>query len=234
MTCVARCMIGSVLIFVATLTPALGATISWTNWKTQPTSTSATGTLLVGSTSVDVSYSGEIAFSQLNGAGTNFFLPLTTFTAPPDVPNAPVKDMIAIDGTATTHTVSFSTPVVDPIMEIVSLGQSLAGRHTQYQFSLAPGQSISILNQGPSTSFGGCNTCLSLTGTTISGTEGDGIIKFTGTFASLTWTGAEPEFWNGFTFGATGLPVPEPSLWGTVLIGFAGLATALRRRSQRQ
>jgi PEP-CTERM motif-containing protein len=210
------------LVFCATaLSPATGATINWTTWKTKPTGTAAEGTLMVGSTGVGVSYSGEIAFAQLNGSGTNFFTPATTFTAPPAVMNSPPSDMIAIDGTATTHMITFSTPVVDPVMEIVSLGQSAV--HTQYTFSLSGGQSMAILAQGPSAAFGGCATCLTLTGSTIEGREGDGLIQFTGTFKSLIWTGANPEFWNGITVGATGLPVPEPETWGLMLLGL-GLA----------
>jgi len=143
------------------------------------------------------------------------------------VPNAPNSDIIAIDGTATTHTIMFGEPVVNPIMEIVSLGNQNV--RTQYQFSLLSGQSMSILNQGPSKAFGGCATCLSLSGTTLTGHEGDGIIQFTGTFTSLTWTGADPEFWNGFTVGVTAVPEPAPLL--LVGTGVAGLALIARKRA---
>jgi hypothetical protein len=123
-------------------------------------------------------------------------------------------------------------PVVNPIMEIVSLGRTAIG--TQYAFSLSPGQSMSILAQGPSSAFNGCDTCLSLSGTTLTGHEGDGVIQFTGTFNSISWTGANPEFWNGFTFGVTSLPsgVPEPATWGTMLIAsLIGIPVALRRKA---
>lgn len=231
--------IAHLLLGAISLSPAFGSTINWTTWTAQPTSTTVDGTLMVGATSVSVSYSGEIAFTQLNGTGFNFFNPTTTFTAPPAVTNAPPSDMIAIDGTATTHVITFGSAVVDPVMEIVSLGQPGVG--TQYSFSLGTGQSMAILAQGPSAAFGGCNTCLSLAGTTITGHEGDGLIQFTGTFTSLTWTGANPEFWNGLTFGVTGLPggggpsgVPEPATWGLMLMAFAGgCRIALNRRRSR-
>ena len=73
------------------------------------------------------------------------------------------------------------------------LGPAICG--TQYSFSLGSGQSMSI-SLGPSSAFGGCNTCLTLSGSTITGFEGDGLVQFTGTFSSLNWTGANPEFWN--------------------------------------
>jgi|SRR5689334_6462777 len=232
MTNYIRWPLATLVFCVSALGPASAATINWTTWKSRPTTTTAEGTLQVGGTDVGVSYSGEIAFVQLNGTGTNYFTPATTFTAPPAVTNSPPADMIGIDGTATTHTIAFSTPVVDPVMEIVSLGQPSI--HTQYKFALSAGQSMSILAQGPSTIFHGCSSppCLTFTDTnTLQGIEGDGLIQFTGTFSSLTWTGANPEFWNGITVGATGLPVPEPATWGVVLVGFglAALTRILRR-----
>jgi hypothetical protein len=224
-----KSVLGNVFVLTTLGSPVFSATINWTTWTARPTTTTVDGTLLVSGTPVSISYAGEIAFTQLNGAGGNFFLPLTTFTAPAAT-NDPPSDMIAIDGTSTTHTVTFSTPVVDPIMEIVSLGQSGVG--TQYAFSLGAGQSMSILNQGPSAAFGGCNTCLSLSGTTITGHEGDGIIQFAGTYSSLPWTGANPEFWNGLTFGVTGLPstvIPEPGTWSLMLIAVIGGILIARR-----
>jgi hypothetical protein len=229
MSYVASRIMGALILCAAV--PTFGATISWTTWMSQPTSTTVNGTLTVGSTPVSVTYTGEVAFTQLNGTGTDYFLPVTTFTAPPTVSNAPPSDMIAIDGTATVHTIQFGTTVVNPIIDIVSLGRPSIG--TQYIFTLGAGQSMSILNQGPSAGFGGCNTCLSLSGTTLTGTEGDGVIQFIGNFDSLSWTGANPEFWNGFTVGATDIHpnVPEPATWGMMLLAaIAGIPAALRRR----
>jgi hypothetical protein len=104
--------VGAATIFLlGSISPLFGATIDWTTWTTQPTSTSAVGSITVDSQVVSVNYSGEIGFTQLNGTGFNYYLPLSTFTAPPTVSNAPVSDMIAIDGTATTHTITFGTAV---------------------------------------------------------------------------------------------------------------------------
>jgi hypothetical protein len=143
--------------------------------------------------------------------------------------------MIAIDGTATLHTITVGAPVVNPVMEIVSLGQPGVG--TMYNFSLTAAQSMSILAQGASNAFGGCSTCLSLSGTDITGHEGDGLIQFSGTFTSLSWKGANPEFWNGFTFGVTGLaaPTPEPASVAQALLVFSVLlaAAVIRRRRMR-
>ena len=51
---------------------ALGATVSWTDWISSPNQFSAVGRLQVGSTTVDVNYSGTGAHNFLQtGTGTN-------------------------------------------------------------------------------------------------------------------------------------------------------------------
>ena len=215
--------LGSTLLFASLAPPAAAA--DWTNWTTLSSPTQVTGQLIEGTSTIGVSYSGEVGFAQLNGTGVNYFQPLSTFTAP-SVPNAPAFDMIGISGTASTHTITFSQAVLDPVLAIVSLGQ--AGIGTQYTFSLASGQSMSILSQGPSSAWGGCGTCLSLSGSTLTGHEGDGLVQFTGTFSQLSWTGASPEFWNGITVGVT--PVPEPASWALLSLGLLTMVPLARRR----
>ncbi len=211
-------------LLLASLSLPAAAAADWTRWTTQSGPTAVSGQLIDAGTTVGVSYSGEVDFTQLNGTGVNYFQPLSTFTAA-NVPNAPAFDMIAISGTASLHTITFSQAVTDPVLAIVSLGQPGIG--TQYSFSLAGGQSMSILSQGPSSAWGGCATCLSLSGTTLTGHEGDGLVQFRGTFTQLSWTGANPEYWNGITVGVA--PVPEPAGWALLSLGLLAMLPLARR-----
>ncbi len=122
--------------------------------------------------------------------------------------------------------------MLDPTIAIVSLGQP--GLGVSYNFS-AP---FTILSQGPSSLYGGCSTCLTGSGTsTLTGNEGDGIIQFSGTFSSISFTVTGGEFWNGFTIGADGVgdasTTPEPASLALVGLALAGIGTA-RRVFRRQ
>lgn len=199
---------------------------TWTDF-TAATSNTATGTLTFGAQTVTVGYSGEIDFTQINNSGFNYYSPSTTFAGGPTT-----SDIIAISGTTAEHTFTFSSPLLDPTIAIVSLGQP--GLGVSYNFS-AP---FTILSQGPSSLYGGCSTCLTGSGTsTLTGNEGDGIIQFSGTFSSISFTVTGGEFWNGFTIGADGVgdasTTPEPASLALVGLALAGIGTA-RRVFRRQ
>jgi hypothetical protein len=208
---------------------AFADTTTWAN-----ITSGATGTASGNIGSVTFTYTGETAFVDLSGSATsNFFQPTATYTSA-TVTNAPTDHgLIAIDGTATLHTITFSTPVTGLIFSEVSMGQPSVA--TSYTFN----QDFTVLSCGPNAFYGGgCfNQAVGTTTNVLSGNEADGTIEFLGPITSLTWTGANPEYWNGFDIGLLSSPTvtttPEPSslmLLGTGLL--SGVA-AMRRRLRR-
>jgi hypothetical protein len=67
-------------------------------------------------------------------------------------------------------------------------------------------------------------------GDVVYGTEGNGLVMFTGTYSSITWTNPTRENYYAVTVGSA---VPEPSTWAMMLLGFAGLGFAGYRTSRK-
>ena len=208
---------------VACLMPAesQAAPILWTDW-TAATATNATGTM----GAVTVGFSGNLNPAAQTSGGINYWaFNSAIFTAPPIADNPPPdSDIIRLIGGTNTgvQTITFSSPVTNPVMAIMSLGQPSLPR--TYVFG---NEDFTILNSG--TGHWGGNPAGSLfedPGNILRGIEGHGLIQFNGTFSSIDWTVPVAEDWHGFQVGVAA-SVPEPA---TMLLMGGGLATALLRR----
>src|SRR5215469_5305498 len=103
--------------------------IAWTDWTSFTAGTTAgtaTGTMATTGGPVGVSYVGQVLSNSNtnNTAGGISWGPASTFSGG-SISNAPpFRDIITLQGGAGTgtNTIRFSTPVVDPVMAIWSLG----------------------------------------------------------------------------------------------------------------
>ncbi len=148
---------------------------------------------------------GNLYGAQVNG-GTNYWNPATPFISA-QVENAPPDtDILRLAGGQNQiYRVTLSEPIKDPIMAVVSLGQSSVS--TTYDFD----SPFTIVSQGRGY-WGGTATSLSqLPEDVLRGTEGHGTIQFVGTFSTFSWTVPTPENWHGFTFGIRTTERLEPS-----------------------
>jgi hypothetical protein len=212
--------------------PAQADTIAWAKWSSATAGSPGSASATIGS--LTVTYSG-----QNSGLLTNFpsWTPVTTFTGGV-VSNGPpaINNSVQIEGTPAgavpiIETITFSSPVADPIFAVWSLGAP----GTPASFDFTATEPFTVQGGGPSAEFGG--TALTISGEDVEGQEGNGIIQFNGTFSSITFTTPQFEDYYAFTVGedatlTSQLPpgtTPEP---GTLsLFGLGLVALAFVRRS---
>ena len=208
------------LLFVAS---ASAATI-WTEWTSATVGAPGSASGSLGG--VGVSYSGELDSAVINGL-SNIWAPNSTFTggtvtASPSV----VGDDIRLNGTFTgTNTITFASPLVNPVFAIWSLGAPSVP--ASFIFNATP----TLEAGGPNSQFGGSS--ITVLGNVVSGNEGNGVVQFTGTFSSISWTDTFENFY-AFTVGVNGGSpppgVPEPGTLILLGLGLASVAVWHRRK----
>ncbi len=218
--------------------PASAATIYWTDWVSgsQATGTgyTAQGQITTSTSNLSVTYNNPrgIAFAQFN-AGTDFYTsggvrnPVGSPYTSSAVDNIPTgTDIIALQF-AGTQTLTFSAPIANPVFAYVSLNGNGYGFDQDFEIL-----SFGDASNGNGCGYWGCGTSSKL----VSGSEfqllgtGEphGVIRFLGTFSSLSWRSLSNENWNGFTLGVQGTaaevfpepnPVPVPATLALVALG---------------
>jgi hypothetical protein len=215
--------------FASSTLPACADSIAWTNWSSVSSGSPGTATGTIGG--LNVSYSG-----QTSGMLTNYpsWTPTTTFSGG-IVGNAPPagNNSIGLEGGVPyTETITFSSPVVDPIFAIWSLGQG--GIAASFNFTAS--EPFNVLAGGPSAEYGG--SALTKVGDDAFGSEGNGIVQFTGTFNTITFTTPVFENYYAFTVGEdatlTGGTVPEPGTFSLLALALSSLPFARRALSRRR
>jgi hypothetical protein len=208
-------------------TTANAAVVDWTQWSPTFTTSLTNGGAATGTSGViTVNYAGEL--DNLFFSTPSWGPPSTFSGGTVSNPPATSDGIIQLQGgTRTgTNTITFSSAVLNPVMAIWSLGSG--GIPARFVFNTS---NLALEAGGPSNEFGG--NPLTLSGNTVSGREGNGVVQFNGLVKSISWTNPDSEFWYGFTVGTPGEAaggVPEPAAWTIMLVGFGGLGAMLRRR----
>ena len=190
---------------------AQAATITWANWTSNTTGTDG---------AVGLTYAGELAGYSL----TPSYTPVTSFQGN-GVDNAPAAtddSILLTGGSDQIDTVTFASPVTNPVFAIWSLGQN--NDPTSFHFLNSP--TFSIAAGGPTAQYGGLS--ITQSGDDVTGVEGNGLLQFVGTYSSISWQNPSHEYYYAFTVGTPG--VPEPASWALMIGGFGAAGVAMRRR----
>ena len=211
---------------LGTSLPAFAVPVTWVDWTsgTAGSSGTAAGTLNIDSSIVDVNYAGEFGFVQTSG-GTNYWNPSAPYKSALVDNEPPTPDIIALSQ-ASAKTLTFSKAIDNLFFAVVSLNGN------GYRFN----QDFEIVSTGPGYWGNGTLTKQDLGGGRfqLNGSgEPHGVIRFTGSVSSITWTSLTDEYWNGFTVGTYGLapPIPEPTTYAAIGIGLLALLALTRRRT---
>ncbi len=232
-----KCFAGfvAILFAVALLVTAPAAfAVSWTDWPESIVSGSGSGVITLGSDTVNVGFSGPVSGFSNDGYWYH--------------PNGPTPQMIATYGNLNPSemiqemytgrvTLTFSKPVVDLYIALVSVGQP--NYNVSYAFQNLQ-NSIEVYSYGFHDSFGfNGPIAYGINGNTFTGAEFSGILKLAGTYTSLTFDIGPNETWHGFNIGAASVSnevpaVPEPAtmlLLGLGLMGIAGMRKKFKKQS---
>jgi hypothetical protein len=138
---------------------------------------------------------------------------------------SPAGGIIQLTGGSATglDTITFSAPVLNPVMAIWSLGRTYLP--VQLDFG---SQLFTVEASGPSNEYGGSG--ITALGNNVLGLEGNGTIQFQGLYSSISFATPNEEYWYGFTVGNDIGGVPEPATWAMFLLGFGAIGWTLRGR----
>lgn len=230
---VAVCLLGGLAGSVT------AAPVYWTNWTSSHVNLTGPDSVIGTATvpdlgAVGVTYTGEFVSSRTStdGTGINYWTGFdAAYADGVAVDNAPVSsDIIGLfDGGGGACIISFSKPVTNPVMAIVSLGGT--GLPATSVFNVP----FDIVAHG--VGYFGPGLLSEEANKTLRGQNGNGTIQFFGQVSAIQWTIPLGEYWYGFTVGVpgpedgpiepAGIPAPGTLLLvgiGTSLVGY------LRRR----
>lgn len=182
--------------------PDAGAPVSyhWTDWTAAALGEDggARGVVPLGlDASVDVVYTGQLYAAQLEDGGIDYWKPADAYQSDVVQNTPPDSDLLELSGgDGRRHVLTFSRPVVDPVLTILSMGSQTVTTACRFD------DDFDLLSSGLGYYRTG-EPLKHLPDHVLSGRESSGAIRFRGTYTTLGWTSLVSEPWYGLTVGVT-------------------------------
>lgn len=172
----------------------------WTMFSTGEQGSAVATFDLAGDGGVSVTYTGQLYNAQVDDSGVMYWQPDHAYKSAA-VPNGPgTSDSIMVAGGENrVHTLTFSTPVTNPVLAFMSMGSN--DTTTVCRFD----DDFELLSHGPGY-YGEGQPMKHLPDHVLSGRESSGAIRFPGAYTTIRWVSVISEPWYALTIG---LPAPQ-------------------------
>jgi hypothetical protein len=179
-------------------TPVATKPYVWADWTTYTIGEDggAAATLNLADASVALTYSGQLYNAQAD-RGLPYWTPDTAYKSTVVLNGPPAIDNIMLaGGDNRTHTLTFSAPVTNPVLAVLSLGS--VETTTVCRFD----DDFELLSFGPGY-YPQAEPLKRLPDHVLAGRESNGTIRFVGTYTKISWKSVLSEPWYGVTVGVS-------------------------------